>query len=110
MADEDEAVQEMQDNLTARDQDVALDGTGPARPSDAEDLDETRRLLYMTLFTHRTKRYNLVGTIVNAMRHHQGNDAPDLEERILAQVEGTSPDDAWARDQIARLSAQLGEA
>lgn len=110
MADEDEAVQEVQDNLTARDQDVALDGTSSTRPTNAEDLDETRRLLYMTLFTHRTKRYNLAGTIVNAMRHHQGNDAPDLEERILAQVEGTSPDDTWTRQQIARLSAQLGEA
>lgn len=110
MATEDEAVREMLDNLTARDQDVAQDGTGSTRPSNAEDLDETRRLLYMTLFTHRTKRYNLVGTIVNAMRHHQGNNAPDLEDRIVAQAEGTAADDTWTRDQIARLTAELGEA
>jgi hypothetical protein len=101
----------MQDNLTARDQDVAQDGTRSARPSNAEDLDETRRLLYMTLFTHRTKRYNLVGTIVNAMRHHQGNDAPDLEDRVLAATENETRDgETWAREQIARLTAQLGEA
>lgn len=108
MADEDE-VREMQDNLTARDQDIAQDGTSSTRPSNAEDLDETRRLLYMTLFAGRTKRYNLVGTIVNAMRHHQGNDAPDLEERVLAQVESENLDDTWVRGQIARLTSQLGQ-
>lgn len=111
MADEEE-VREAQDNLTARDQDIAMDGTSSTRPSDAEDLDETRRLLYMTLFAGRTKRYNLVGTIVNAMRHHQGFSDPDLEERILAQVENSSTidGDAWTREQIARITRELGEA
>jgi hypothetical protein len=109
MAEEDEAVREMQDNLLASDQDVAQDGTSSTRPSNAEDLDETRRLLYMTLFASRTKRYNLVGTIVNAMRHHQGCKDEDLEERILAQVENQA-DDTWVRAQIARLTIELGEA
>lgn len=110
MAAEDEAVRDAQDNLIASDQDIAQDGTSSTRPTNAEDLDETRRLLYMTLFARKTKRYNLVGTIVNAMRHHQGNDAPDLEERVLAQVEDEAPDDAWTREQIASLTRQLGEA
>lgn len=100
----------MQDGLTARDQDIALDGTSSTRPTSAEDLDETRRLLYMTLFAGRTKRYNLVGTIVNAMRHHQGCTDADLEERILAQVEDAPADDTWTRAQIAAITAQLGEA
>lgn len=112
MATEDEAVQDIQDNLTARDQGIALDGTSSTRPSNTEDLDETRRLLYMTLFAGRTKRYNLVGTIVNAMRHHQGFSDPDLEERVLAQVESpsTADGDTWTRQQIARLTSELGEA
>lgn len=111
MADEDE-VREAQDNLTARDQDITMDGTSSTRPTNAEDLDETRRLLYMSLFAGRTKRYNLVGTIVNAMRHHQGYAGADLEERVLAQVENASTieGDAWAREQIARITSELGEA
>lgn len=106
MATEDEAVQDMQDNLTARDQDIAQDGTSSTRSTSAEDLDETRRLLYMLLFANRTKRYNLVGTVVNAMRHHQGCADADLEERVLAQVE-LAGDDTWVRQQIARITAEL---
>jgi len=109
MAGEDEAVRDMQDNLTARDQDIAQDGTSATRPTDDQDLDETRRLLYMLLFATRTKRYNLVGTVVNAMRHHQGYDGADLEDKVLAAVEDSPPDETWARSQIARITAELGQ-
>ena len=77
--------------------------------SDARDLDETRRLLYMALVASKTKKYNLAGTLVNALRHHQGVTDPDLEERVVAQVEGAD-DEAWARGQVARINADLGEA
>jgi len=102
--DEDEARAEAMEQSVARDQDVLQDGTSATRDSDEKDIDEIRRLLYMTLFARKTKRFNLVGTIVNAMRHHQGNDAPDLEERILAQVEDDDADESWVRDQIRQLT------
>jgi hypothetical protein len=76
----------------------------------ARDLDETRRLLYMALVTGKTKRYNLAGTLINALRHHQGVTDPDLEEQVVAQVEGTSADEAWARRVISRITTELGEA
>jgi len=112
MAGEGEAVRDMQDNLIASDQGIAQDGTSATRPTDDQDLDETRRLLYMLLFATRTKRYNLVGTVVNALRHHQGYDGADLEDRVLAAAEGTCspPDDTWVRAQIARITSGLGGA
>lgn len=72
------------------------------------DLDETRRLLYMALVTSKTKRYNLAGTLINALRHHQGITDPDLEDQVISQVEG-SDDETWARSQIEAITAQLGE-
>jgi hypothetical protein len=41
---------------------------GPAL--DARDADETRRLLYGALAAGRTKRWELVGTLANALVHH----------------------------------------
>lgn len=111
MATEDTVEQERAEALeqsTARDQDTLQDGTSATRDRDEKDVDEIRRLLYMTLFARKTKRFNLVGTIVNAMRHHQGNDAPDLEERILAQVEDDAADESWVRDQIRQLTERSG--
>jgi len=87
-----------------------------ARTTDsaARDYDETRRLLYMALTVGRTKRYNLAGTLINALRHHQGVEDPDLEERVLALMDGpeagtraaqpSSEDEQWARAQIERLT------
>lgn len=91
-----------------------------ARLSDsaARDLDETRRLLYMALLVGKTKKYNLAGTIVNAIRHHQDAD-PDtdpavLEDRVVEYVNRTpgdtaTADDTWVRDQIRRCIGALGE-
>ena len=76
--------------------------------TDRKDLDETRRLLYMALVCIRTKRYNLVGTLVNAMKHHQKHEA-DVDELIdhaVALVEGRGDGD-WAREQIDAITAKL---
>lgn len=90
-----------------------------ARLSDAavRDLDETRRLLYMALLVSRTKKYNLAGTLVNAIRHHQHADPDEdnpavLEDRVVAYCNGTSDspaDDAWVRDQVRRCIDALGD-
>lgn len=72
------------------------------------DLDETRRLLYMALVVGKTKKYNLAGTLINALRHHQGVTDADLEDKVVAQVEGTDgADETWVREQIAHINDEL---
>jgi hypothetical protein len=69
------------------------------------DRDETRRLLYMAMYASRTERYNLVGTLVNALAHHgSGLDADEVGQHVLAAVEGG--DDSWVRAQIERLTTE----
>jgi hypothetical protein len=77
------------------------------KPDTARDLDETRRLLYMSLVASKTKKYNLAGTLINALRHHQGVSDPDLEDKVISQVEGVTADGIWAREQIARINDEL---
>ena len=87
---------------------------------DRTDFDETRRLLYMALVATRTKKYNLVGTIVNALVHHHavdGLDADEVADHVIAVVEPADTsvidvahdDRIWIREQIDRITAQLGE-
>lgn len=75
---------------------------------DARDFDETRRLLYMTLAAPHTKKYNLVGTLVNALKHHHGH--PGSADEIIAQlihvIEG-GEDETFVREQIDRITAEL---
>lgn len=80
-----------------------LDGT------EARDRDETRRLLYAALAASRTKRYNLAGTLVNALKHHQGSneDVLDLMDKVVAAVDGQPGSAAWVLDQIQRLTAEM---
>ena len=76
---------------------------------DRKDLDETRRLLYMMLVVNRTKRFNLVGTVANAMLHHQrftGLSREDLLDKLVDQAEGAQHDD-WFTEQIDRLTGEL---
>ena len=87
--------------------------------SSATDLDETRRLLYMALLCGRTKRYNLAGTLVNAIRHHQdefqvrlasaspgdGAALDELLNKAVAAVEGKPDGLTWAREQLERINA-----
>lgn len=77
---------------------------------DTQDLDETRRLLYMALVADKTKKYNLAGSLINALRHHQGVTDPDLEAKVITQVESSGTDETWAREQISRITEQMGEA
>jgi hypothetical protein len=81
---------------------------------DKTDFDETRRLLYMALLVPRTKRYNLAGTLVNALVHHHAVD--DLSWREAAdhvigyiEQEDARASGAWLEDQIQRVSAELGD-
>lgn len=74
----------------------------------ATDFDETRRLLYMALLASRTKRYNLAGTLVNAIRHHQdaaSETLDDLLTKAVAAVEGEPDGITWAREQLDRINA-----
>jgi hypothetical protein len=86
-------------------------GTG-----DKTDFDETRRLLYMATLVTRTKRYNLAGTLVNALVHHHAVDdvtADKAAAHVLNIIEGTddgdSTSEAWVREQIDRITAELGD-
>lgn len=76
--------------------------------SAARDLDETRRLLYMSLVVGKTKKYNLAGTLINALRHHQGVTDSDLEAKIVSQLESADPDETWVRGLISDITTELG--
>lgn len=85
-------------------------GTG-----DKTDFDETRRLLYMAGFVTRTKRYNLAGTLVNALVHHHAVDDVTADEAaghvlsVLEDDDVTGISKAWVREQITRITAELGD-
>ena len=82
---------------------------------DPKDFDETRRLLYMAQVAQVTKRYNLAGTLINALVHHHAVDglsADEVGHHVVNVLEGTDPDEisrAWLRKQIDRISAELGD-
>lgn len=78
---------------------------------DAKDLDETRRLLYMAVLRQRTEKYELAGTLVNALVHHQSIDAgvSDVILHVLGTIEDADEHDVeWMYAQIDRISGQLG--
>lgn len=82
-------------------------------PGPARDRDETRRLLYMALLVSRTDRYELAGTLVNALAHHQSAATRELSpaeiaDRVVSCIEGEVEHEQWIRDQIARITAELG--
>lgn len=82
---------------------------------DKTDFDETRRLLYMAALAGRTKRYNLAGTLTNALVHHHavdGLDAAEVAGHVVNVVDGTGDEEAsraWLRAQIDRITAELGD-
>lgn len=86
--------------------DYVLDAPEPGR---ARDLDETRRLLYMSRYAHKTNRYALVGTIVNALAHHSAKIDPEVSGPILVELVNTGEDDGWVREQIAKITELLGD-
>jgi len=74
----------------------------------AKDLDETRRLLYGALVASRTKRWEVVGTLTNALVHHSGLevDADTVLEKALKLVEAGRDGD-WARSLIDQITERL---
>jgi hypothetical protein len=83
----------------------------------ARDLDETRRLLYMALVFSRTEKYELAGTLINALKHHQGVDpdpdagaghaSAELVNRVVAYVNGHGDQDGWLLKQIEAATEYL---
>jgi hypothetical protein len=92
-------------------QDYTLDATSKDGQK-LRDLDETRRLLYSALYADRTKKNELVGTIVNALAHHgAGIDPDEAGPHVLAVIEGTADaaeSEVWVREQIAKITELLG--
>jgi hypothetical protein len=88
---------------------------------DPRDFDETRRLLYMALLAPRTKKYNLAGTLVNALRHHHAVDDLSVQEitdyviAVLESRDGEPPGIAeldgrrWLQEQVDRITTELGD-
>jgi hypothetical protein len=74
------------------------------------DLDETRRLAYMTLVAGTTARPELVATVANALAHH-GLQVPFQEaaDHLAAVVRGELQGESgrWLQAQVARLTAEL---
>lgn len=68
-----------------------------------KDLDETRRLLYMVKAASQTERYNLVGTLVNAMSHHVGNVGTDPDECMANLIDAVAGDPDALEWVVARL-------
>lgn len=83
-------------------------------PGPITDLDETRRLLYGALAASRTGRWELVGTLANALLHHSGLVAeetrvpkPDaLVDRLVAVVEGHG-NHAWVLSLIGEATRRI---
>lgn len=75
------------------------------------DLDETRRLLYIALASPSTRRYNLVGTLANALRHHQSERLDrSIEETLSALIavcEGDAEACVEAQELIEEITAKL---
>jgi hypothetical protein len=76
--------------------------------SGRNDLDETRRLLYMALAVPLTDRYELVGTLVNALAHHgMGLDPDEVIDQAVRAVTGDG-DKEWVKGVISEINARLG--
>ncbi len=73
----------------------------------ARDLDETRRLLYAALLSTKVeRRYELAGTLVNALVHH-GLQISEAEATGHVVAVLNSRDEAsmtWMREQIQKLT------
>ena len=86
-----------------------------AKHIDSKDFDEARRLVYMAQLAGRTKRYNLAGTLVNALVHHHAVDditEAEAADHVVAVLEGGEGEDAgrvWLQQQIDRITAELGD-
>lgn len=81
---------------------------------DPTDFDETRRLLYMALLRSRTEKYELAGTLVNALLHHHAVtddqlSADDITDKVVDAIEGDSRAAVFLKQQIRRITVELGD-
>lgn len=86
---------------------------------DLKDLDETRRLLYMALCVRRTSKYELAGTIVNALLHHsdliydliEGDvDPKDVVDLVISAIQGDQAACGWVWETINLATSRMLEA
>jgi hypothetical protein len=57
------------------------------------------------------KKYNLAGTLVNALVHHHAVDlnAPEVADHVISVIESDDADGrAWLQSQIDRITTELG--
>lgn len=81
-------------------------------PEVRHDLDETRRLLYMVKAASQTERYNLVGTLTNAMSHHAGNVGTDPDECMANLIDAVAGEPAsldWVQARLGDLTETLAQ-
>lgn len=82
------------------------------RAKEREDLDETRRLAYISLLARSTGHVELAASLVNALVHHQGVNLDDALANVPTVLNGGDGDyDAarWMHEQIDRITAELDE-
>ena len=76
-----------------------------------EDLDETRRVIYIALAGRTTRNPDLVATLVNALAYHGSRVDPKVAATHAANVvNATDPDgesERWLRRQIDRINNEL---
>jgi hypothetical protein len=81
-----------------------------------DGLDETRRLLYMALLCHNTEKYELAGTLVNALTHHHpdkndpGWSREVIADKVVNALDGDEACRIWVARQIQRLTEEIGRA
>lgn len=77
-----------------------------------QDLDETRRVIYIALAGGTTRAPDLVATLVNALAYHGSRVDPEVAATHVANVvNATDPggeSERWLRGQIDRITAELG--
>jgi hypothetical protein len=80
---------------------------------DRADLDEIRRLMYMAQYLPLTDHAELVGTLVNAIVHHQNldDDADTVAQYLIAAMDPDATGHAgavgWLNDRIDVITARL---
>jgi hypothetical protein len=73
------------------------------------DLDETRRLAYMALYTRSSGgRAELVATLVNALAHHGLAVDPSVAVEHIENLAHGGEHERWLKSQIDRITAELG--
>jgi hypothetical protein len=76
-----------------------------------EDLDETRRVIYIALAGRTTRNPDLVATLVNALAYHGSRVDPEIAATHVANVVNASDpggeSERWLRRQVDRINNEL---